>query len=83
MERSAIVQYFKLCRIKIEYLEHKSSNRRQRSQQILTTTAKEVVQKDLLRYQRSIIHKNREIQKEVLYRIRIGWLKWKNISRLL
>ena len=34
-------------------------------------------------YIRSMIHKYGEIDEDLNYRIRIGWMKWRNISRVL
>ena len=43
----------------------------------------EIPQSDSFRYLGSIITKDGEIQEDVIYRIKAGWLKWKLASRML
>ena len=34
-------------------------------------------------YIRSILQSDREIDKDIIYKIQVGWMKWKNVSKVI
>ena len=43
----------------------------------------EIVKSKSLRYLESLIHKDGEIEDDVNYRIRVGWMKWRGALGIL
>jgi hypothetical protein len=42
-----------------------------------------VSKKDIFHYLGSMLQKNRDIDEDVSHRIKVGWLKWRQVSDLL
>lgn len=61
-------------------MECKLSNKRKRSEEIITIKGEEVAKRPV-GYLGSIIHDNGEIEEQVTHKIKEGWLKWWNATR--
>lgn len=66
-----------------EYTEHKFSNKRSKGYNLVNIASEEVAQTDQYHYLRSIIYINREIEEDVINKIKIGWLNKQILSRVL
>ncbi|KAH0434466.1 hypothetical protein IEQ34_026824 [Dendrobium chrysotoxum] len=73
---------FRLSRSKTEYMECNFSNNR--PSEGIVTLADQVINKSTrFRYIGSIVQSDGEIDGDIISRIQVGWLKWRNASGLL
>ena len=73
---------FRLSRSKTEYMECKFSSNRP-SEGIVTLGDQVINKSTRFRYLGSIVQSDGEIDGDIISRIQVGWLKWRNASGLL
>ncbi|KAL6532781.1 hypothetical protein OROGR_013741 [Orobanche gracilis] len=74
---------FRLSRSKTEYMECRFSDNSDREAEMITFDGKVVHRSTFFRYLGSIIQKDGELDGDVAYRIKAGWLKWKSATGVL
>ncbi|KAI0526895.1 hypothetical protein KFK09_002488 [Dendrobium nobile] len=73
---------FRLSRSKTKYMECNFSSNR--SSEGIVTLGDQVINKSThFRYLESIVQSDSEINGDIISRIQVGWLKWRNVSGLL
>ncbi|MCX8759408.1 reverse transcriptase domain-containing protein [Vibrio parahaemolyticus] len=73
---------FKLSRSKMEYMECRFSKNRNNNEGI-HLDGKKICNSKTFKYLGSIISNNGEIMDDVINRIKVGWMKWRNASGVL
>ncbi|KAL4184631.1 hypothetical protein AMTRI_Chr10g226500 [Amborella trichopoda] len=68
---------FKISWTKTEYMECKFSNNWSRDKEVVKIDGQDVHKRPHFQYIGSIIQENREIEEDVVHRIRTGWAKWR------
>uniref|UniRef100_A0A0A9HNU0 Reverse transcriptase domain-containing protein n=1 Tax=Arundo donax TaxID=35708 RepID=A0A0A9HNU0_ARUDO len=74
---------FRLSRTKTEYIRCGFSATRHEEQVEVSLDRQVVPQKDTFRYLRSMLQKDGDINEDVSYRIKTGWMKWHQASSVL
>ena len=76
-------QGFKISHTKEEYMDCNFNGHIQRAKTTVRIKAHEIPQRDSFHYLSSIISTDVEIDEDVEYRIKAGWLKWRLVSGVL
>jgi hypothetical protein len=64
-------------------MEFQFSKRRNNDEKVVRLDDQEIPKSENFRYLGSIIHKDGEIEKDMNYRLRGGWVKWRSATRVL
>ena len=74
---------FWLSGTKTEYIDSKFSGIISKNKEVVRLDGQEMSKSYKFQYFGSISHKYGEIEEDVNYRIKSGWMKWKSASRVL